>query len=239
MKQLISFPAVLMLVMCLSSSSALAALILPSNFAMTINNGLAQTTVTENDLNLTGPDGNLFNTTGAQQTGMWMYAWNFDLDPDPLVSGSFTFTNLTPNDVNVSILLHLPINAPFVPGLQSGSFSGSFKDQNNSGAASLQNVTWDGLIDGSSTFNIFAFDASCSGSPPGCMGSVFSIDPDPEIYGPGVSSSIGTEIALTLSAGDQATLNTTFEVVPVPVPGAALLFWTGLATMFGWRWGRG
>ena len=146
---------------------------------------------------------------------------------------------MSATDANFRITFDLPVNTPFSPGLQDGSFSGSFKDENLSGSASLQNVTWNGLIDGNPTFDIFAFGASCSGSPSGCMGSVFSSDPDPEIYGPGVSSSIGTEIAFTLSAGDQATLNTTFEVVPVPVPGAALLFGSGLATMFGWRWRRG
>lgn len=228
-----------LLLMCISTPSAFGALLLPSDFTMTINNGIAQTTITGNDLNLTGPDSSdLFATSGNQQTAMWMYNWNLTLDPDPVIAGSFSLTNLTANDVDVSVLFHLPVNSPFAPGLQSGSFDGSFKDENLSGSASLQNVTWNGLIDGNPTYDIVAFGASCSSNPAGCTGSMFSSDPDPELYGPGVSHSIGTEIAFTLSVGDTATFNSTFEVTPVPAPAAAILFGTGLLALMGLRKGQ-
>jgi hypothetical protein len=76
--------------------------------------------------------------------------------------------------------------------------------------------------------SLFSGDFSCGGA--GCIGSIFPVTGGPDSSS-GVNTSIGIHLAFDLTAGDKATFDTFFEVVPVPLPAALWLFGAGLSLL--------
>lgn len=182
-------------------------------------------TVTDN------PDGTSQNFMGSQVNSIWDYDWNIDADADPFVGAMLTFTNLSTITQTFNVTLNLPISPSFSPGLKSGSFSYDFSDTDNSGSASVTNITWDGLIDSFSAMTLTSGDSSCFGT--GCSFAAGPISDGPLLHPAGVSTDIGVLLSFQLTAGDTATFNTLFEVNPVPVPAAVWLFGSGLLGLVG------
>jgi hypothetical protein len=171
------------------------------------------------------PDGT-FNYSGSlSNPSLWDFTWNITVDPDPLISATFGITNNTDITKHFDLLFTLPVGSPFgTPAQKSGSLGASFQDLNSNGA-SLNVALWNGLIDGSNAMSLFSGNFSCGGS--GCSGSIIPVSDGP-LSSTGVNTNIGIHLAFDLSARDQATFTTSFEVTPVPIPAAVWLLGSGL-----------
>ncbi len=176
-------------------------------------------------------NGTVASYMGSDLTPVWDFSWNMTADADPFIDGIFSFTNLTGATQTFNVSLNLPVSPAFSPGLKSGDLSFSFSDSNLSGAASVSNIGWTGLIDGLPAMTLFASSANCTGS--GCSFGIGPITDGPLLHPAGVASTLGILLNFDLSAGDTATFDTRFEVTVVPVPAAFWLFGSALG-MLGW-----
>jgi hypothetical protein len=158
----------------------------------------------------------------------WRCDWDLQVDADPFVFGTFSFTNLTAIDQNYSLNVILPTAWPG-PLQISGGITGTLLDSNLSGNATLKNSTLGGpiytaLIDGvaqQTLLNAYSFSTA----------SPFPVNwgpPAPANFGPqaALAPSVTTDIeidhAFNLSAGDGATLQSIFIAVPEPASLALL-----------------
>jgi len=177
-------------------------------------------------------DGTFDYAGSVSNPSLWGFTWNITVNPDPFIDATLTITNNTSSTKHFDFLFTLPVGSPFASGLKSGNLSGSFKDLNNSGSVSLGNFDWHGQIDGTDAMSLISGTFGCGGA--GCIGSIGTVSDGPLNSGP-VNSTIGTHIVFDLSAGDQASFTSHFEVVPtvVPIPGAVWLFGSGLLGLAG------
>ena len=174
-----------------------------------------------------GTDGTFDYSGSVSNASLWSFAWGITVNPDPFIDASLTITNNTSITKHFDLLFTLPVGSSFSSGQMSGSLTSSFKDFNSDGTASLNNIDWNGLIDGANAMSLFGGSFSCGG--PGCIFNIGTVSDGPLSSGP-VNTSIGTHLVFDLSAGDQASFTSHFEVVPtvVPVPAAVWLFGSGL-----------
>lgn len=215
----------------LVSGAAYAGTVAPSlNGSVVVSEGsTTNASWTFSDTYTDNGDGTFTYTGVNGNQAIWAFEWDITVNPDPLISAMFAITNNTASTKHFDLLFTLPVGSPFgTPAVKSGSLAAGFQDLNNSGSVTLSNIDWDGRIDGSDAMSLFSGDFSCGGA--GCIGSIFPVTggPDPSS---GVNTSIGIHLAFDLTAGDKATFNTFFEVVPVPVPAAVWLFGTGVGLL--------
>jgi hypothetical protein len=177
------------------------------------------------------PNGTAFDYSGDLTAPKWALGWDMTVDQDPLISGSFSITNSTSLTQTFDVTFGLPVASAFSPAVKTGSVGFSFADTNNSGGASVNLTTWEGLIDGSNAMSLFTSSIPCLGT--GCTGAIATISDGPNSHPAGVNSTIGIHLVFALSAGDTVNFNTSFEVNPVPVPAAVWLFGSGLLGLFG------
>lgn len=156
--------------------------------------------------------------------------WSVTADPDPFIDATFTITNTSTATQTIGLLFTLPILAPPGPVLKSGSLAASFVDGGDDGAATLNIINWDGLIDGAVAMELFSGGVTCGGT--GCNGSIGPVS-DALVDPNGANTSIGIDVLFSLTAEDTATFNTRFEVAAVPVPAAVWLFGSGLLGLIG------
>ncbi len=180
---------------------------------------------------MSNPDGKSTNLAGEHVSAIWDYSWMIVANPDPFIDAVLTFTNLTSTTQTFNVSLNLPVAPPFSPGFKTGDLAFDFNDANADGSASVTNVDWTGLIDGSAAMSILSGGASCGGV--GCSFALGPIVNGPLLHPAGVSSTLGILLSFELSAGDTATFDTRFEVLPVPLPAAAWLFGSALG-LLGW-----
>ncbi len=162
---------------------------------------------------------------------VWNYDWTITANADPFIDSTFTITNLTGSTQTFNVAFGLPISSAFSPAFKTGLLGFDFIDTNSDGAASVTFNSWDGLIDGASAMNLFATAIPCSGV--NCTGSVGPVTNGPLLHAAGVTTDIGNTLSFDLSTGDSITVNTRFEVTPVPVPAGVWLFGTGLLGLMG------
>jgi hypothetical protein len=197
-----------------------------SGTAVITDGGTNTWNLPSNALYTSNPDGT-FNYSGSLfNSSLWDFTWNITVDPDPLISATFGITNNTGITKHFDLLFTLPVGSPFgTPAEKSGSLGATFQDLNNSGSATLSNISWAGKIDGIDAMSLFSGDFSCGGA--GCISNIFPVSDGP-LSSTGVSTNIGIHLAFDLTAGDKASFTTSFEVVPVPIPAAFWLFGSGL-----------
>ena len=173
-------------------------------------------------------------------TGRWDFTeWSGSFDSDPVISSSFSVTNLLASTQSFSITVSTvtgPIGAPAT--VTGGSAQGGVTDTNGDGAtlsttgaeAALYTALLDGLdfqplyVDPSSV-TVGAF-LSGNLSPFESFGV-----PIPSFPGPAVASTIGIRFQFDLTGFDRATASGTFVVEPVPEPSTALLLCLGLVVL--------
>jgi hypothetical protein len=171
--------------------------------------------------------------------GMWEMEVNtLSFDPDPNVSFVGGLTNISGVAQDFFVTTIIPIAPPVVPSsLMGGSTTLSYGDANFDGLGGLTNATggpsgYAGLIDAAEQLSMLAaFSLS-----PDFAGQTKAVSetqglPGPTIPGPAANASIGITNRFNLSAGDQATWNSTFIVEAVPEPGTALLVGAGLLVL--------
>ena len=173
----------------------------------------------------------------GESSGLLLDSWNMFLDEDPVISGIVAVTNNTAVTQQYTLIFTLPI-APAIPGgtLIGGSIQGGLTDNNGNGAT-LSTVSgssfYSALIDGVVVETLY--DDVSSFSAGGFLSEnvpnvAFGV-PIPSQSGPAALSTIGIQLNFELTAGDSASFTSNFVVLPVPVPGAALLFGSALAVL--------
>ncbi len=170
------------------------------------------------------PDHSFTFDSSSTVAGQYSVGWDLRVNPDPFVDGTITLTNLSANAKDFTINLGLSVSPAFNPSKMGGSISASLSDLNGSGSATLQPVTslsnpiFQGRIDGSTVLELMAASISCIGV--NCTATGGDQDGLPGLTLPSgaVNSSLGTLLTFNLSGGDRVTLNTHFEVAPVPLP---------------------
>lgn len=183
---------------------------------------------------------NEFSYTGTSTTsGQFAVNWDLVVNPDPYITGALTITNLSTSALNFTVSLMLPVTPAFSSGLMGGSIDATVFDHNNNGTATLRPQTNDstpiyfGRIDGVNELLMFAQVVTCGGA--GCSGNSGESQMPPSIPVTNIDTNIGTQLKFNLSAGDRVTFATHFEVLPVPVPGAAWLMGSALLGLVGAR----
>ena len=169
-----------------------------------------------------------------QGTPVWEWNWDsITLDQDPSVSFVGNFTNL-----NASLALDFifSIVTPIAPTLASSLYGGStsvtIADTGVNGATLANTVGqpgYAGTIDGANTLlllNPFSLPA-----PPGGTNSLTQWNGlYATIPGPAVNSTIGITHRFNLTSLDNATFNSTFNVL-IPEPGTFALLASGLGAL--------
>jgi len=216
----------LVAVVCAWASSASAAIV-----AVTLDAAVSDTIVLgQVDTAVPG----VVTFTGSSVLESGSLVWTVNADPDPFIQANFSITNTTAVTQIFDFTFGLPIMALPNPILKSGSLAAGFSDAGGSGGATLDVLNWDGLIDGAAGLELFSGSFSCGGGP-GCNGSIAPVSAGPVNHPGGVNTDIGINVVFSLTAGDSATFDTRFEVlpVPVPVPAAVWLFGSGLIGLAG------
>ncbi len=195
---------------------------------------------------LDGAAGNLWRSQGAGtiNPGKWEFAWDLTFDPDPLIAGTISLTNLAAVAQNFTVNLLLPV-LPVVTGptLYRGQLAATVFDLGDlnvtadldvSSAPGASPGVYTGKIDGVTLLDLFGISLGCVGGPldPNCSANAVDDSLSFPAFlagGPGVNSNIGITLSFNLSAKDKVTFNTLFEVVPVPAPAALPLLASALA----------
>jgi hypothetical protein len=161
--------------------------------------------------------------------GMWEWTWDeITLDPDPSVSFVGSFTNLNAMAQNFVFSVVTPVIPPLPTSLYGGSTSVSVGDTGTDGAT-LSNATgqpgYAGTIDGAN--QLLLLNPLSLSAPPGGTNSKTEWNGlYATIPGPAVNSTIGITHRFNLTGLDNATFNSTFNVIPEP--GTLGLFAAGL-----------
>jgi len=191
---------------------------------------------------VSNPDGSVTFMNGSMMmAGMWQWDWmSITLDPDPAVNFVGGFQNISGMAQDFVFSASTPI-APALPStLYGGSTIVTYGDANTDGLGGLFNDTsgnpaYAGTIDGAGVLDMLdslnlapQFPGDTAPTATETLGL-----PGPTIPGPAANSTIGILHRFNLSAGDQATFNSTFNVVPEP--GTVLLLFSGVVCCLLWR----
>jgi hypothetical protein len=197
--------------------------------AMMLEANSASTTVS--------PDGNAVTFMNGSMTMMGMWEWNWTsitLDVDPSVSFVGGFNNVSGMAQDFIFGLSTPISPALASTLYGGSTNVTYGDANFDGLGGLFNDTggnpaYTGTIDGSGTLNMLASLSLIPLFPGDTTPSASEVQglPGPTIPGPAANNTIGILHRFNLSANDQATFNSTFQVV-IPEPSTFALLTLGV-----------
>ena len=152
---------------------------------------------------------------GGHSVGQVLMTYNLLGIPDPRISGNFTLENFSPETVEVELLVTLPISGSVsAPSSLTGSVAvGMTADADGGTLAVLQGVPfWQGLIDGTAVGDLLSDLSLVRPS----LGSVASNDGFVQLPGPEALSEIGIRITFSLTAGEQMSVTSVFNVVPAP-----------------------
>lgn len=191
----------------------------------------AMVTLDADDGNMVDLGDGTFHWTGSytDNGNLWQVDWDLVLDPDPGIAGTVAVRNLSANPSVFSFFTSLPIVGSYPAGSPMfGSSSITVADANFDSAASLSapanDAIYAGIIDGSEQRLLFAhpYVLNPTFPPPGnSAGDTMNFDNEFTTFD--LNTAIGIRNDFILSAGDTATVNSTFFVVPEPATGALLL----------------
>jgi len=173
---------------------------------------------------------------GATSNNNFNFGWTLTANADPFIAGNITFTNNTSVDQTFNIVLTLPTALISGPVQETGELGLTIKDADRDGTANLTLSQWHGLINPLTPPPILdmplLLGTSYFCATPGCTTtqtpvSRTQLHSEVDHNGNAISS-IGTHINFSLSAGDSVSIDTRWNVSPVPVPAAVWLFGSGL-----------
>jgi hypothetical protein len=185
------------------------------------------------------PDGS-FAATASGATSSFSFSSSWGLVGDPVLSGSFTLTNLSSITQIFTLSATMGLGPAIPAPTRYGGFFGdmTFVDVSQDSAVRVFTPTlalpgtepfMTALIDGVAVTSIGKFDENVFGGP-GINGSHSKEsfgDPIPSAVGPALTSSIGVSFAFAITPGD--SVSTPFEFVVVPEPAGVSLFAIGIA----------
>ena len=174
--------------------------------------------------------------SGTWSTAMWDATWNLALDPDPGISGVIGLTNnsammqaMTFN-VNMATIGYYPAGS-----FMTGSSAITVTDANFNSTATMSTQTgvaiYTGVLDGTQVIptgelfpDAYSLTATGLGAANSANSSFTSTTPI------ALASSMGINHLFNLTPGDNATVNSTFYVIPEPMT-ISLLGLGGLALL--------
>jgi len=174
---------------------------------------------------------------GSYTTDVFSISWDrIEFDPDPFVNFVGGFTNLLGAAADFTFTTITPI-LPLASTLIGGATAVTVADANFDGTATLTNILgmagYSGTIDGANALNLldpFSLSAPFTGGV--ATHSESAGLPGPTIPDGAVVATIGITHRFTLTGGDNATFNSTFQVIdPIPEPSTALLLGLGLVAL--------
>ncbi|HXK23764.1 MAG TPA: PEP-CTERM sorting domain-containing protein [Myxococcota bacterium] len=187
-----------------------------------------------------GSPGGLVACSGSsfQGNGFALSNWQFELNPDPSITSTFTLTNLAMVTQNFTMTITLPI-APLGPGIAiSGSTTnGVLTDLNANGATltDFGSAIFSNAVN-SVVLHTLLDPAQLYVAPANPLGGPSSVPIPDASYGPIVLNqtgdvSIQIKWQFRLTSNDQFGIKGVFDVQPAPVPepGTLLLVAGGLA----------
>jgi hypothetical protein len=173
-------------------------------------------------------------------TGRWdITEWSGIFNPDPVISNSFSVTNLLAGTQTFTITISTvtgPIGAPTT--LTGGSAQGGVTDTNGDGAtlstSGAGTAFYTSLLDGADFVDLYADPSSVSVGA-FLSGNLSPLEdfgtPIPSFPGPAVANSIGIRFRFDLTGSDRATGSGVFVVEPVPEPATGMLLALGLVAL--------
>lgn len=178
-----------------------------------------------------------YRVVGSHATPNWTFSWDVEMDPDPFISSSFTVQNMTGITQDVTVTAILPIFPPLPgPNIMSGSLSGTvgdgdgLLDPNGNGATMTTQANgrpyYEALVDGFGARSLrtapqFHF------APLGLTSNIGTVDFLNEAA-PAAFFTIGIRNAFTITSMDNASMTSTFFIIPTPA-GVAAFGLIGLA----------
>lgn len=162
---------------------------------------------------------------GDLQGEGWEMTWDCVVNEDPFVDATISVTNNSDSAQTFYVYMPLSIVSQTPYTEMFGSVSSTLTDAE--GGATLTNTglepVYQGYIDGVAQANARMWDVGYS-----LTANEFDVNSDSDSFsdelGPAATSQIAIKLEFTLSAGDSATMQGTFDVMAVPGPaGLSLL----------------
>ena len=155
-----------------------------------------------------------FSVVGDEMLTSFSIVFDFTLNPDPKVAGSFTLQNLSGATQTFTVTATLGVLPIAGPTTVSGFYGeATYTDLNSNGVMLASPLFYQAQIDGSGVMSLgnFMLDASA-----GTSGTTSQ-----EIFGPGAGPGVATSIGVrfpgfSLTAGDKVEVPFEFTVVPEP-----------------------
>lgn len=206
-------------------------LVIPASAAtITVGSEVGVMVIDSNDMGVvtpTGPDSFRWQGNMTNAPMGWGLNWDLNIDTDPSVTGVSAFTNMmgvTANfTLNVSANSTIGIAAPTV----SGASTISVLDTNGDGAtmaALVADAIYDAQIQGNSQQTLFADPFSLVALPNNVNQTGTAWGPQASTVPLAFGDSFGIFHDFSLTAGDQATVNSSFFIVPEPATAMLLIF---------------
>lgn len=224
----------------LAASAAGAAAVSPVGLRVETN-GVFNDYFDESEMGCTDGDGARFQCAGGNLTvgDLRLDSWDMSFDPDPVVTGITSVTNVGVAPQQFTLTFTLPV-APVLPSsLMGGSIQGGVTDNTlNFSNAVLSTVLgssfYTALIDGAPVQPLYSHlttvTAPSDGGSANLAAASFGL-PGVTLPGPAANASIGIRLDFTLTPGDSASFTSNFFVIPVPEPGTGLLLAFGLGAL--------
>ena len=172
------------------------------------------------------------NTWGGAGLGIRFTQLEADLKEDPFVTNNTSFINPTAVTQTYTITVTLPIAPPFAYNATIGSSVGVTVTNSVGASVTLASVAptgiYSGQVNGVTILTLLPDPNSVTCGAAGCTATKSdSLLPQTPAT-PGLASSIGIQLKFTLSAFDQVSVTSRFEIINVPEPTSAAMLGVGL-----------
>ncbi len=182
------------------------------------------------------PNGNVTYSGGSLAGDGWALSLNLTVNEDPFISFVGGFTNLFPGAMDFTLSTVTPVVPLMAPTVMGGDTVVTIQDADFSGDATLKNIAgqagYSGQIDGVDVLDLLD-PFEIGGASPASQTEGAGL-PGPTLPSGAVAFTIGIVHRFNVSAGDNVTYNSRFQVEPVvvPEPTTGLMMLAGLSMLY-------